>query len=391
MWKSLIACEVALALLLLIGSGLLLRSFWTVLDVQPGFSTRGVLTATVDPPSATYNSNETKRLYYDALLRNLEGLPGVQAAGLAVAAPMSWISNGMVDIADGPKPNTTAEYQLVSPGYFPALEIPLVRGRLFDARDRETAEHVVVVNHALAEQAWPGENPIGKRMTGGGMDDYWNQKKWATVIGVVGDIRQRDLTRGAQPTVYFSYRQRPFRAWSMTALLRPRAGAPSALSAPVRDAVRRVDANVPVRFASIEQRVSNALAPRRFVLSVILAFALVALTLAGVGVYGVVAYAVELRRKEIGIRLAIGAPPASVRRMLQREYMSAAALGALVGLALAFAFTRVLGTLLFEVKPTDPATFLSVLGVLGLVAWLASLLPALRSTRVDPLETMRTS
>jgi predicted permease len=390
-WKSLIACEVALAFVLLIGSGLLLRSFWTVLDVQPGFDTSGILTATVNPPSIKYNNNQSKRIYYEALLDRLENLPGVQAAGLTVAAPMSWISNGMVDIDAGPQPTLTGDYQLASPGYFRALNIPLLRGRFFEPGDHETAEHVVLVNRSFAETAWPGQDPIGKRITGGGMDDYWNQKKWATVIGLVGDVRQRDLTLKPRPTLYFSYRQRPFRTWSMTAVLRPRTGPPVALIPQVREVVRAIDGDVPVRFATIEQRVSNALAPRRFVLTVILAFASVALVLASVGVYGVVAYAVERRRKEIGIRMAIGAQPGSVRRMLQREYMSAAAAGALAGVILASALTRLLAALLFETRTTDPLTFAAVLIVLAIAAWIASLLPAWRSTRVDPLETMRTS
>ena len=198
--------------------------------------------------------------------------------------PMTGISNGLIDVENRRGSDVSAEYQLVNSDYFRALNIPVLRGRTFDQRDHENAEHVVLVNRALAELAWPGQNPIGQRVTGGGMDDYWNQTKWATVIGVVGDIRQRDLTRKPQPTLYFSYRQRPFRAWSMTAVLRPSAGQASALTAQVRNAVRDLDRNVPVLFATIEERVSDTLAPRRFVLSVILAFALVALTLLRVAV-----------------------------------------------------------------------------------------------------------
>ena len=390
-WKSFIAAEVALAVLLLIGSGLLLRSFWSVLEVPTGFRTGGVLTATVNPPSGKIENNSAKRLYYDALLRELESMPGVQAAGVTLAAPMTGVANGMVGIAGGPQRQITADYQLVSPSYFRALGIPLLRGRNFDQRDHETAEHVAIVNRAFAELAWPGQNPIGKRVTGGGMDDYWDKEHWVTVIGVAGNIRQSDLTAQPEPTLYFAYRQRPFRAWTMTAVLQPRSGQPNALIPQVRDIMRRVDPDAPVHFATIEERLATSLAPRRFILTIIVAFGIVALILASVGVYGVVAYAVERRRKEIGIRLAIGAQPASVRNMLQREYMSAAAAGGIAGLLLAFALTRLLGSLLFEVKPADPITFASVFVILAAVAWLASLIPALRSTRVNPLETMRTS
>lgn len=388
-WKWLVGGEMALALMLLIGSGLLLKSFLTVLQVEPGFRTRGLLTATVDPPSSKYGDNAAKRLYYDALLERLRALPGVADVGLVEAAPMTGVSNGLVDVEGGPKPTASGDYQLVTPGYFHTLGIPLLRGRVFNDRDDENAGQVVIVNRAFAALAWPGENPVGKRMSGGGMDDYWNKNVYATVVGVVGDIRQRDLTAPPRPTYYFALRQRPFRSWSMTAVLRPVAGRPVALVEPVRNAIHSLDSDVPVRFATMQQRVGRALASRRFIMLVILAFAGVALALAAVGVYGVVAYAVERRRREIGIRLALGAEPRAVRRALQREYLIAGGLGALVGVAGALILTRVMGSLLFQVRPSDPLTFGTVVVLLGAVAWLASFIPSQRSTRVDPLETMR--
>lgn len=302
---------------------------------------------------------------------------------------MTGVSNGLVDVEGGPKPTASGDYQLVTPGYFHTLGIPLLRGRVFNDRDDENAGQVVIVNRAFAALAWPGENPVGKRMSGGGMDDYWNKNVYATVVGVVGDIRQRDLTATPRPTYYFALRQRPFRSWSMTAVLRPVAGRPVALVEPVRNAIHSLDSDVPVRFATMQQRVGRALASRRFIMLVILAFAGVALALAAVGVYGVVAYAVERRRREIGIRLALGAEPRAVRRALQREYLIAGGLGALVGVAGALILTRVMGSLLFQVRPSDPLTFGTVVVLLGAVAWLASFIPSQRSTRVDPLETMR--
>ena len=390
-WKWLIGSEVALALVLLIGSGLLLKSFWTVLTVQPGFNTTGTLTATVDLPEAKYAKKEQRRIYYNALLRELQSVPGVQSVSVVSSAPMSWIPNGLLDVRGGPQKSINAEYQVIAGDYFKTLGIPLLRGRLFDARDNETAEHAVIVNRAFAERAWPGQDALGKQITGGGMDDYWDQEKWVTVIGVVGDVRQSDLTEAASPAVYFSVEQRPFRSWSMTAIVKPAQGSAESLTSSVRSVVQRVDADVPVQFATVEQLMTGALAARRFVLGVILTFALIALVLASVGVYGVVAYAVERRRREIGIRLALGAQPSGVRRQLQREYMTAIALGALAGAVLAFAFTRVLATMLYEVRPTDPATYAAVILVLGAAGWLASFIPALRSTRVDPMETMRSA
>jgi putative ABC transport system permease protein len=388
-WKWLIGSEVAFALVLLIGSGLLLKSFWTVLTVQPGFNTTGTLAATVDLPEAKYEKKEQRRIYHIALLRELQSVPGVQNVGLIMSAPMSWIPNGLIDVRAGAQKSVNAEYQVIAGDFFQTIGIPLLRGRLFDARDNATAEHAVVVNRAFAERAWPGQDALGKQITGGGMDDYWDQEKWATVIGIVGDARQSDLTAPAEPTIYFSVEQRPFRTWSMTAILRPAQGTTESLISSVRDAVQRVDQDVPIKFATIEQLLSGALAARRFVMGVILTFALIALALASVGVYGVVAYAVERRRREIGIRLALGALPSAVRRQVQREYMSAIGLGGLAGAVLALAFTRVLATMLYEVRPTDPATFVAVILVLGAAGWLASFIPALRSTRVDPMETMR--
>jgi len=389
-WKVLVGCEVALALLLLVGSGLLLRSFWSVLSVEPGYRTEGLLTATLDPSSAKYGDNESKRLYYDELSERLRAIPGVEAVGLVTNAPMSRASNGLVDVDDAPRPTATGEYQVVGAGYFEVLGIPVVRGRVFDDRDDAGTLPVVVVNHAFADLAWPGEDPTGKQMSGGGMDDHWQSRDRATVIGVVGDTRNADLTRAAAPTLYFPYRQRPYRAWAMTAIVRPRQNAPAnALVAGVRDAVRGIDPDVPVQFATIEQRLAGALAARRFIMMVIMTFAGCALVLAGVGVYGVVSCAVERRRQEIGIRIALGARPGEVRTMVQAEFLVAGATGALAGGILALAATRLMQSLLFEVEPTDPLTFAAVLGVLALAGWLASFIPALRSTRIDPMESMR--
>ncbi len=389
-WKGLVAVEMALALVLLVGSGLLLRSFRSVLEVRPGFRTEGVLTATLDPPASKYGDADARRVYYEAVAERLRALPGVAAAGLVTAAPMEGASSqGLVQVAGGPRPNASGYYQLADAGYFRALDIPLLRGRLFQPADAPGGDHVVLVSHAFAALAWPGENPIGKRITAGGMDNWWDKEKWATVVGEVGDVRQADLTAPPQPIFYFPYRQRPFRSWTMTAVLRPAAGPPAALGPAVRAAVRDVDADVPVRLQTMRARLSGALAARRFIMLVISGFAALALVLAGIGVYGVVGYAVERRRREIGIRLALGAEPRAVRHMLQREYLAAGAAGAVVGSLAAIGLTRALAGLLFAVAPTDPLTFLAVLVVLAAAGWLASLVPALRSSRIEPVEMMR--
>lgn len=390
-WNGLIAIEVALALTLLIGSGLLLRSFWTVLRVEPGFRTQGLLTATLNPPTSRYTDGDSRAAFLTRVMREIGILPAVEAAGLITAAPMTGVSNGLMAVRESPVPGITADYQLASSGFFGAMGIPLLRGRLFDdvGDGNPEAPHVVVVNSAFADAAWPGEDPIGKQMTGGGMDDYWDKDRWATVIGVVGDMRQRDLTLDPRPTAYFPYAQRPFRSWSMTLVARAGRGTAAGLTPSIRDAVGRIDPDVPVTFATIESRISGSLTPRRFTMSVLAFFAAAALLLACVGIWGVVAYAVARRTREIGIRMALGADARSVRRLVQRGYLRAAAAGALIGLLLSAGLTRVLRSLLYEVQPTDPATLAGVLIAMASATWLASFVPARRSTRVSPLETMR--
>lgn len=388
-WNTLIAVEVALALTLLTGSGLLLRSFRTVLGVQPGFRTTDVLTATVNPPATRYPDGETRRLYLDNLLRELEGTPGIASVGLVSAAPMTGVANGDLSIRDGAGNSITADYQVASAGYFDAMGIPLVRGRLFDDHDNAAAGHVVVVSEAFAREAWPGDDALGKQMTGGGMDDFWDQDKWATVIGVVGDIRQTDLTAAPEPVAYFPYSQRPYRTWSMTVTARPARGDAAGLGPAIRDVVRDMDSDVPVTFRTIEARISDSLVPRRFTMLILVLFAASALALAFVGIWGVVAYAVARRTREIGIRMALGADAKSVCRLVQRGYLRAAALGAGAGLLLAFSLTRLLRSLLYEVEPGDPVTIAGVIAMLGIAAWVASWVPARRTAGISPMETMR--
>jgi predicted permease len=388
-WKTLVAVEVALALVLLVGSGLLIRSFQTVLGVEPGFRTEGLLMATVDPPESSYPTFSDRGVYYDRLLDALRAMPGVARVGVVNNAPMAGVSNGLVSVRGGPAPTVTGDYQLVGGDYFEVLDIPLVAGRFFDGRERPDGEHVVIVNRAFAALAWPGEDAVGKQMTGGGMDNYWNQEKWATVIGVVADVRQEDLTEPANPTYYFAVTQRPFRSWSMSALIAPAAGSASALGPGVREGVRSVNDQVPVELTTIEARVSGALVPRRFTMLVLGVFSAVALALACVGIWGIVSYAVARRTREIGIRMALGADAGSVRRLLQLDYLRPVLIGTGLGLLAALALTRVLSSLLYETPATDPLTFATVVLVLAGAAWVASFVPARRGTRVSPMETMR--
>jgi predicted permease len=387
-WKVLVAVEVALAIVLLAGAGLLIRSFGNVLRVDPGFRTEGLLTATVAPPESQYSSPEARRVYYESLLREMEATPGIARVGLVSAPPMQWVSNGLVGIRAGSAPGVSGDYVLVAGDAFGALGIPLVQGRTFEERDREGAEHVVIVNRAFADLAWPGQSPIGRQMTGGGIDNYWDQDVWARVIGVVGNVRQRELTQPPSPAYYFALAQRPFRSWSMTAIVEP-AATVDAVAPALREAVRRVDANVPVELSTIEARVSNVLTPRRFTMLVLGVFSAVALALAFVGIWGVVSYAVARRTREIGIRMALGAEAGAVQRRIQLDYLGPALIGGVIGLAGALGVTRVMQSLLFETSSVDPVTFGLASLVLGGAAWVASYIPSLRGTRISPMETMR--
>jgi predicted permease len=392
MWQSLIAVEVAFALVLLIGSGLLIRSLLAVLAVQPGYRTENVLTATLNPAPSRYSDAASRREYYATLLRELEATPGIEAVGLISAPPMAGLGSGSVHVRDprGIVTRLSGDYHLVTPQSFAALGIALERGRAFDDRDNERAPHVAIVNSAFAEQAWPGEDPIGRQITGGGMDDLGGEATWSTVIGVVANVRQRSLEREPEPAYYFPLRQRPFRSWAMTAVIRPAGGEAVALGSAVRTAIARVDNAVPVALATIESVVSDALVPRRFTVFVLAFFALTALALACVGIWGVVAYAVARRTREIGIRMALGADPSNARRLVQSEFLRGAAVGGLAGLVLAIVLARLLRSLLFGIQPTDPATVLIVVAVLGAATWLASFLPSLRSSRISPAEAMQT-
>ncbi|MDX1394015.1 MAG: ABC transporter permease [Gemmatimonadota bacterium] len=389
LWRFLIASEVALSIVLMIGCGLLVRSFVRILQVEPGFQTRDILLATFNPPTSRYPTLEERGAYYERLLGELDVIPGVEAVGYISVAPMGGISNGIIDVEGGPAPAVTGDYQLASAETFAALGIPLIQGRLFDGTERPETGHVAIVSRAFADEAWPGDDPIGKRITSGGMDNYWNQEKWATVVGVVGDIRQRDLTRAPALTYYFPYSQRPFRSWGMTAVIRPEGAIRPDLGPTVREIARSVDSDVPVTLATIEDRVATVVAERRFTLLILAGFAGLALLLAAIGIYGVVAYAVALRTREIGIRIALGARPSAVRTLVQRDTLSDIVIGGAAGILMALALTRVMQSLLFEVSPTDPLTFIGVVVALGAVGWLAAWVPARRSTRIDPVRTMR--
>jgi putative ABC transport system permease protein len=394
--STLVVAEIALALVLLTGAGLLIRTGIALDTVDPGFDSRNVLAARVSLPLAGYQEPEKVQRAFLSFAERLEHAPGILAAGLVSAAPLEGGgSNGLVP--EG-RPLESASainsmLRLVTPDYVRTMRITLRRGRTFTAEDRAGAPLVMVINEALARQAWPGEDPIGKRVAccEPGPDGSPN---WKTVVGVVADTRAMGLARDPAPEFYLPVAQAPRAAWSwldrtMTVAVRT-SGEPISAVGAVRDAVRAVDPTVPVyNIGTMDQRITTSLSQTRFSTMLLSVFGGIALLLAAIGVYGIISYGVTQRVQEIGIRLALGAQGRDVLTLVMRHAAVLAGLGLVVGLAGALALTRLLAGLLFRVSPTDPPTFAVGIVVLTFVALLAAALPARRAARVDPIVALR--
>jgi predicted permease len=281
-----------------------------------------------------------------------------------------------------------ADYRIVDKGYFEAMGIPVVRGRVFDERDHADVPDVVVINQTLAHRYWPDENPVGKRIRRLANDQHLYGDRWLTIIGVVGDVRHRGLTAAPQRELYVHNLQRPGRAGSFIATIKSGSSV-DALVNRVRARLQALDGDVPAEFSTMTSRMSGSVSDRRFTMVVLGAFGGVALLLAMVGIYGVVSYAVARRTREMGIRLALGAEPGRVRNLVQFGALRVVAIGLAAGVAGAFFVTRIMRSLLFDVSPIDPVTFGGVVLLLLGAAWVASFVPARRSTRIDPMITMR--
>lgn len=391
--RALIAAEVAVTFVLLVGAGLLLRSAWRLEEVDPGFQPRQVVLlnfATDGLPGSRYAEPANRVRFFSQLLERASALPGVRKAALASDPPLlGTSSNGTLELADvaGETPGQTrdAHYRLTSGGYFAVLGIPLLRGRDFSPADRPGEPHVAIANVALARQLGGIDKALGRRVRMPGMDLV---KDWATIVGVVGDVHHRGLARDPVPEIYFPLVQRPMRTWQVS-LVAKAAADPAALGKALKAQARALDPGLPMETATMDGLLADDLAQARFRSRLLAAFAAVALALAGVGIFGVVSYAVRRRHREVGIRMALGADRGAVRRLVMREGMGPVVLGMLCGIAAALALTRLLASLVFEVNVTDPATFLDVALVLGLAALLSTYLPAQGVSRVDPVEALR--
>ncbi len=391
---ALAAVQMALAVVLLLGAGLMLRSLDALMHVDLGFEPQHVLTLQVRPPEATYAKPESVVAFYRALLERVRSLPGVQAAGIIRSLPLAAeIGDWGLDLEgyeETPGHNAKGDWQIASDGAFEALGEKLLRGRTLAASDTADALPVALVNETLARTYWPGQDPIGRRLRLGSK----TTRPWMTVVGIVKDERHNGVTSAIKEKFYVPYAQFPMAhegdaSRSMTVVVRA-GGDPMRLVAPIRAEVRRLDPSMPIANARLMTEVVDAsLATPRLTGSLFSIFAGLALLLAGVGVAGVLSYLVSRRRREIGIRMALGASRANVLGLVVRRGVAYAGAGIVAGALAALFLTRVLEGLLYGVAPRDPVTFAAVVAILFAIAAAASAIPAFRASRVDPLEALR--
>jgi putative ABC transport system permease protein len=387
--RALVVSELTLAQILLGAAGLLIVSFVRLTGTDAGFAPGGLLTMQVALTAQKYADPSRREQFYDAAIEELRRLPGVSAAGSVMVLPIEGSRNRGFWILGRPDPppgqTQSVDFQIVSDDYFQALGVPIIRGRGFSAADGRASAPVAVINAAMASRYWPGEDPLGKQIRFGG-----NATAPRTIVGLVADVRHRGLHRLAEPQAFLSYRQDYEPLWRSAAFTVRTTGDPAALAAAARAAIAKVDPDQPVgRMRTMDEVVARSVAPRRFTMTLASALAALAAALAAVGTYGLLSWLVAARRREIGIRMALGAAPRSILGMIVGQALALAAVSAVLGLFGALALGRGMRTLLFATAPTDPVTLGGVTIGLGLLALLAAAVPAFRAARVDPALTMR--
>jgi predicted permease len=389
-----VVLQVAMSVVLLTTAALLLRSFGALQSVDPGFEPRGLLTMRVSLPESKYPGSPERSLFAEEALRRLGSLPGVRSAALTTALPIGdrdvdfsagFSIEGRIPTDAGSK--YQAAIRFVSPSYFPAMGIPLLEGRLFTAADRAGAPGVVCISRTMADQYWPGESPVGKRLK---LGDFNSSNPWLTVVGVTGDVKDDGLRSEPEPMWYRPYPQHEDKTARYIALVLRTEGNPSALIRPARQEFRALDDLLPVyQIATMEELLADSLAQQRVVSAVFGALSFLGLAIAAVGLYGVMSYVVNQRRQEIGIRMAMGAGKGDVLSLVMKRGMLMTALGLALGLGGVLLLARPLSSLLYGVRATDPVSYAAIVLLLGGVAMLANLVPARRAARVDPMIAFR--
>jgi predicted permease len=403
--------EIATTLVILVGAGLLGRSFSRLISTSPGFRQENLITMEFSPPipQGQWGTDQTaiaRQIHQmDEVLARLRAIPGAETVGLAVALPVAAgdnLADGGFLILNGQKSPATfdewarmaqnpsqlghALYCVASAEYFRTLVIPLIRGRMFGEEDGLNSPHVAVISQSLARQQWPNQDPIGQVINFGNMD---GNLKPQTIVGVVGDVRAEGLDRPASPIIYVDYRQRGLNSNSSPTILMRSGAPPAEIVSVARGIFHDIAPDAPVKFSTFAQEMGGWLADRRFLLLFVGLFAAAALALAAIGVYGVVAFSVTRRTQEIGIRMSLGAQRGNVLRLILGEGVRMAGFGVVIGIGASLAITRLTATLLYGISTTDPLTFVSVTVLLSVVTLLASYIPARRAMRVDPMIALR--
>jgi putative ABC transport system permease protein len=376
---------------LLAGAGLLIRTFMNVASTSGGFRREGVLTAEITLSADRYKTNDSVRNFYEQALARVRALPGVESADISTTLPlMGWVAGVVFRLegqANDSEHRSNANLQAISDSYFKTMGIPIVRGRAFGAVDTATSTRVAIIDQHLANRLFNDTDPIGKRIIRSGDPVLQVPDSVVQVVGVAADVKDEDLDAPAADDIYFPYKQSPIR-WEY---LEVRSGSDSAALLPsIRNAIASVDPDQPIEdVATMQQRLDESLGPRRFSMTLLVAFSAIALVLAAIGLYGVVSYAVAQRTREFGLRVALGASPEQVTKLVLRRGLFLAGVGAAIGVVLALAASRVMKAMLFGVSTADPLAFAAAVTVLISVALLAIYIPARRATKVDPMVALR--
>jgi putative ABC transport system permease protein len=389
---TLVVAEMALAVMLLAGAGLLIKSFGRLQAVDPGFRPEETLSFELSLPRSTYSEDPQIISFYERLSDRIAALPGVRTVGGVMGLPLSGLRfnisfkvEGRPEAAPGQEP--TMEVRVTTPAYFRTLGVPLERGRFFTNADTAEAPRVVILSQAAVKKYFRDEDPIGKRIELGWGRGKDQKRAGGEVVGIVGDVKELGLDEEFPAEIYLPMRQWPV---GRMAIVARTAVPPMTIAPQVKQVVQELDANLPVnQIRTVEDVVAESIAQPRFYMLLLGAFAVVALALAAIGIFGVMSYTVSQRTREIGIRMALGAQGGSVVSMVVRQAMILAATGLALGTVAALALSRTMTTLLFDMSPTDPVTFATVAGVLGFVAFLASYVPARRAANVDPIDALR--